>query len=220
MDDLLILGDGVHAMEMAEIVARINRERPRYNLLGFLVPDSHKERTGQERADHPILGSFADVPRYPGAMFVSDNAGHRFAGSLPREQLATLIDPSAFVSKSAQVGRGCVVYPHCYIGFNAKIGDLVFCLAGCVINHDDVIEGDAVLASRASLAGYVHVESGCYLGQACTIRQNTRIGRNSIIGMGAVVLHDVPPNSIMVGNPARKLRDREEEKPRHGEAQA
>jgi acetyltransferase-like isoleucine patch superfamily enzyme len=35
-----------------------------------------------------------------------------------------------------------------------------------------------------------------------------RIGRDSLIGMGSVVVSNVPPNSVMVGNPAHKLRDR------------
>jgi len=52
------------------------------------------------------------------------------------------------------------------------------------------------------------VEGGSYLGQACTIRQFVHIGKDCLIGMGSVVLADVPPNSVMVGNPARKLRDR------------
>jgi acetyltransferase-like isoleucine patch superfamily enzyme len=65
------------------------------------------------------------------------------------------------------------------------------------------------MASGVVLAGSVHVEGGCYLGQFCTVRQQVRIGRGSLVGMGAVVLRDVPPNSVMVGNPARRLRDRE-----------
>jgi len=35
-----------------------------------------------------------------------------------------------------------------------------------------------------------------------------RIGRGSLIGMGAVVVKDVVPDSVIIGNPGRKLRDR------------
>ena len=59
-----------------------------------------------------------------------------------------------------------------------------------------------------TLAGAVHVEEGCYLGQTCSGRQHLRIGKGSLIGLGAVVIKDVPPNCVMVGNPARKLKDR------------
>jgi len=75
-----------------------------------------------------------------------------------------------------------------------------------VVNHDDVIEDRVTLATNAVLAGEVHVEEGCYLGQCCSVKQKVRIGRGSIIGMGAVVTTDVQSNSVMVGNPARRLR--------------
>jgi acetyltransferase-like isoleucine patch superfamily enzyme len=101
-----------------------------------------------------------------------------------------------------------VLYSHCFVGLNARIGDALFCLSGCIINHDDVIEDRVTLASGVTLAGSVHIEADCYLGQGCTVRQELRIGRGSLIGMGAVVVSDVPPNSVIVGNPGRRLRDR------------
>ena len=63
-------------------------------------------------------------------------------------------------------------------------------------------------ASGVTLDGYVHVEPDCYLGQGCNCRQCVRIGRGSLVGMGAMVTRDVAPNSVMIGNSARKLRDR------------
>ena len=124
------------------------------------------------------------------------------------ERLISLIDPGASVSRAATIGAGCVIYPNCFVGFNARLGDRVFCLSGSIINHDDVLEDRVVVASGVSLAGSVTVEADCYLGQACTVRQYLRIGRGSLIGMGAVVIRDVPPNSVIVGNPGRRLRDR------------
>jgi acetyltransferase-like isoleucine patch superfamily enzyme len=102
-----------------------------------------------------------------------------------------------------------VIYPHCFVGARAEIGDFLFCLSGSVINHNDIIEDRVTLTSGVVLAGDVHVEEGCYLGQSSTVRELLRIGKGSIIGMGAVVLHNVPPNSVVVGNPARRLGTRE-----------
>jgi len=74
------------------------------------------------------------------------------------------------------------------------------------VNHDDVLGDRVIMASGACLAGGVRVGHGCYLGQSCTVRQRLTIGERSLIGMGAVVISDVEPGSVMVGNPARFLR--------------
>jgi acetyltransferase-like isoleucine patch superfamily enzyme len=50
------------------------------------------------------------------------------------------------------------------------------------------------------------VEKGASIGSGSTILSNVRIGVNAIIGAGSVVTHDVPPNSIVAGNPAKILR--------------
>ncbi len=205
--DLLILGTGVHGLEMAEIVRRVNRERPTWNLLGFVAPESQAERIGEVRCGLPVLGTLPIVEEHPDALLVPDNE-FPHAAAVPRERLVSLVDPSCFVSPVARIGPGCVIYPNGFVGHNAQLGERVFALSGSVINHDDVLEDRVVLCSHVSLAGHVHVEADCYLGQACTVRQFVRIGRNCLIGMGSVVLKDVPADSVMVGNPARRLRER------------
>lgn len=208
MRDLIILGTGVHGGEMAHIVARVNREAPTWNLLGHVAPKVTEEKAF---AGNPLLGSLADLPtllaRWPGTAIVADNEFPK-TPPLPDDRLVSLIDPTCFVHPTASIGPGCVLYPHCFVGLKATLARQVFMLAGCVINHDDVLEDGVVAASGVTLAGCVHVESGVYLGQSCTVRQYLRLGRNALIGMGAVVVKDVPPQAVMAGNPARKIRDR------------
>jgi carbonic anhydrase/acetyltransferase-like protein (isoleucine patch superfamily) len=202
--DLLILGTGVHAFEMAEIVERINRATPTWRLLGHLTPDAGE--VGQIPNGYQVLGTADQLGEWPDALLVPDNEWPSRSG-LPVERLATIIDPSVFVSRTATIGAGCVLYPGCYVGLNARIGDLVFSLGGSTINHDDAIGRCTVLASGVTIAGSVTVGERCYLGQSCTIRQLLTVGAGSLIGMGSVVIRDVPPNSVMVGNPARRIRD-------------
>lgn len=202
MRDLIILGAGVHAGEMAQIVDRLNAQQPTWRLLGF----ADRKTPLREGAfvGLPILGGADVIERYPDACFVPDNSWPRDIAP-PDEKLITLIDPSCFVSRTASIGPGCVLYPGCFVGLNARLGRRTFCLSSAVINHDNVIGDHVVFASKATLAGYVHVEDEVYLGQSCTVRQSLRIGRKSVVGMGAVVVKDVAPGVTVAGNPARIL---------------
>ena len=208
MRDLIILGTGVHGAEMAEIAERASNAGAPWRLRGFVAPERHADMVGTTINGYPVLGTRSALERYSGCCVVPDNE-YGQPVDLPRERIATLVDPSAFVSRAANIGAGCVIYPHCYVGLRASLADFVFMLAGAVINHDDVLEDRVVVCSGVTLAGGVHVEAGCYLGQACTVRQNLRIGRASLVGMGAVVTKDVDPGTVVAGNPARKLRDKE-----------
>ena len=204
MQDLIILGTGVHAAEMAQIIVRTNRIAPTWNLIGHIAPGDTAE--GSEFYGNPVLGTRDVIDQYPDALFVPDN---EFPKELPvaDDQLTSLIDPSCFVHPSAVVDKACVLYPNCFLGVNAKLGRQVFALANTTINHDDVIGDRSVFSTGVTLAGAVTVGADCYLGQGAVIRQFLQIGDGSLIGMGAVVVKDVEAGSVMIGNPARYLRD-------------
>jgi serine O-acetyltransferase len=50
------------------------------------------------------------------------------------------------------------------------------------------------------------IEDECFIGAGAKILGPVRIGTGSVIGANAVVIHDVPPHSVVVGVPARVIR--------------
>ncbi|MBN1248081.1 MAG: hypothetical protein JXC32_10520 [Anaerolineae bacterium] len=211
MQSLIILGAGPHAQEMADIVAQINGRQPTWQLEGFLVPAAEAGRVGQVTGSGmPVLGTYADLTDYPDAVFAMEYGCGR--PPVARERVVSLVASSAFVAYTARIGAGCVIYPGCFVGHNAVLGDRVFVLSGAVINHDCHLEDEVTVCTNVSLAGHVYVARGAYLGQACTIRQHLRIGQESLVGMGSVVVKDVAPHAVVMGNPARE-RDTERRRP-------
>jgi len=184
LKDLVILGSGPHAEEMTWIVRRINRAEPTWRLL-----------------EGPPSGS-ADTALCHVA-FVYD---HPDVPEIDRSRWASLVDPSCFVSPGAEIGPGCVLFPNCFVGHQARLAERVFVLAGSQINHHCAIGARVTICSGVSTAGHVEVGPGAYLGQGCNIRQNVRVGEGCLVGMGAAVLNDVESNSVVAGNPARRLR--------------
>jgi acetyltransferase-like isoleucine patch superfamily enzyme len=51
----------------------------------------------------------------------------------------------------------------------------------------------------------VIIEDDCFIGRGAMVLMGVTVGRGSIVGAGAVVTADVPPGSVVAGNPARVL---------------
>ena len=190
--DVILLGIDIHGLECADIIARAGR----YRLIGYISqnPDYPESYGG-----YPVLGNEEAIDEYPHAGLIPlkwDSFRHA-------DRWVSLVDPSAFISSTARIGNGCVIYPGCFIGANAVLGKGVLMLHSCTVNHDDIIGDKAILASNVMLAGQVTVGEYVYMGQGSNVRQYVKIGARAFVGMGAVVLKDVPEKMTVIGNPAR-----------------
>lgn len=61
------------------------------------------------------------------------------------------------------------------------------------------------LFENADKFGRVKIGDNCHIGMNVMIMPGVTIGENCIVGAGAIVTHDIPPNSIAVGIPARVI---------------
>jgi len=105
------------------------------------------------------------------------------------------------------IGKDCFINYNCVILDEARIeiGDRVWIGPGA---HIYAVEHKIKPEERNMLRG-VHaiIEDDVWIGGHATILPGVRVGKGSLIGAGSVVTKDVEERTIVVGNPARKLRD-------------
>jgi len=87
-------------------------------------------------------------------------------------------------------------------GGTTKIGDNNLFMACCHVAHDCQIGNDCVLANYVGLSGHVTIEDRAVIGGLSGVHQYTRIGYLSMIGGCSKINQDVPPYSLVDGNPA------------------
>ncbi|MBF0142619.1 MAG: NeuD/PglB/VioB family sugar acetyltransferase [Magnetococcales bacterium] len=213
--NIVILGTGGNSIDILDTLLEINRQkRIQYHCLGFL--DDAVERHGQELLGHTILGPLAHARELKDCFFVNGIGNEKNfwlkeeiiarTGVAP-ERFATILHPSASVSRSSSLGFGTVVFQNVSITSRVAVGDHVIILPNAVISHDDRIGDFTCIAGGTCISGGVSIGRSCYLGSHCAIKDGLSIGDRCLIGMGSVVLQSVEANQVMVGNPARRLRN-------------
>ena len=76
------------------------------------------------------------------------------------------------------------------------------------IAHNVIIEENSIVTACAEISGSVFIGKNSWISPNVSINNNIKVGHNSMIGIGSVVTKDVLPNYIVVGNPARAIKER------------
>lgn len=112
------------------------------------------------------------------------------------------IGQNVFIAEGAVLGDNCKVQNNVSIYAGVEAEDYVFFGPSCVLTND--INPRGMYSKNGEYLKTI-LKKGVTLGANCTIVCGNTIGEHSLIGAGAVICKDVEPNSIMVGNPAKKI---------------
>jgi sugar O-acyltransferase (sialic acid O-acetyltransferase NeuD family) len=116
-------------------------------------------------------------------------------------------DQSSLIRSDVKAGKGLQVMPAATIGNNVKIGDNCIINTNALVEHDCQLGDGVEIGPSAVLAGRVIVGDNSWIGAGAVVLPRVRIGSNSIIGAGSVVTRDIQDGVVVVGNPAKFLRE-------------
>ena len=208
MKPLILIGGGGHCKSVIDVA-----ESAGYSILGILDRD---KPAGTHILNYEVLGADEDIADYIGkAEFLITVGQIKSPGIRKRLQkmvldaggkLATVVSPTAHVSKYATIGKGTVVMHQAVVNADVKIGD------GCIINtfsnieHDVVIGDFCHISTGAMVNGEAKVGVDSFIGSQSVVCQCVTISDNVVVGAGSVVTKDITNSGLYVGNPAKFVR--------------
>ena len=199
---LILLGDSA----FAEIAYEYFAHDSPYEVVAFAVERAHLKR---DRLFGLPVVAFEDLERDYAP------AEHSFYAALVYTQLnrlrarlykaarakgyapASYISPRAFVWRNVKVGEHCFIFEDNVIQPFATIGDDVVLWSGNHIGHHSTIGDHVFISSHVVVSGFCEIGTNCFFGVNAAIGNNVKIGADCLIGAGAVVIKDLPADTLV-----------------------
>ncbi|MBT9589270.1 acetyltransferase [bacterium] len=204
MKNLLLLCAGSHGLNALEIL----RGQPAVHLLGCL-DDRHPHIM-----EPPSLGPLSLMA----AMLQQAQAAYVGLGNIlylkeRRKifleaqrldyEMIDAIHSQAYRSPTSICGNGLFMGPFSVIHARAQVGHNVCIYSGSVVEHDCHLSNHVFLGPGVHMGGWTCVDEGAYISLGARVASGVRVGAHSLVAAGAVVLHDVAPDTLVRGVPAR-----------------
>lgn len=123
---------------------------------------------------------------------------------------SSTISPKANIgSFDVEIGTGCNILSNSAFSNSVKIGQGCIVYFNAIITHDCVIGDFVEISPGAILLGRCSVGAFSQIGANATILPDIKIGMNVIVGAGSVVTKYVPDNCVVVGIPAKVIKELE-----------
>jgi len=207
IEPLLILGTGTFAVEVADLACEIDG----FRVAGF-VENMERERCEQSLEGLPVhwVDELAKLAGSHSAVCgLSTTFRSRFTEQAAGYgvKFATLVHPSARISSTSSLGEGTIINVGVIVASHTHIGRHVIVNRGAIIGHHTDIGDYVTINPGANIAGACRIGDATYIGIGAIVIDHITIGSHSVVGAGAVVTKDVPDNVLVVGVPAKIVKE-------------
>lgn len=127
--------------------------------------------------------------------------------TLGGKRFPPLVDPTAILPSSLKLSEGVYINSGVTIGGMTSLGPFAFINRSASLGHHFCAEDFVSIGPGVVTGGNVLIGRGSVIGTGATILPGVRIGSNAVVAAGAVVTRDVQDNTLVMGTPARVVRE-------------
>ncbi|MCD7859780.1 MAG: 2,3,4,5-tetrahydropyridine-2,6-dicarboxylate N-acetyltransferase [Firmicutes bacterium] len=137
---------------------------------------------------------------------------------LDLKPLNARVEPGAIIREQVEIGEGAVIMMGAVLNIGAVVGPGTMIDMGAVLGGRATVGAHCHIGAGAVLAGVVEpasavpvvVEDDVLIGANAVVIEGCRVGRGAVVAAGAVVIADVPPETVVAGCPARVIKKKDE----------
>lgn len=209
-EQIILVGGGGHAKSVIDAIKGQNQ----YDIVGIL---DVSDKLGEELEGIKVIGVDEDLHHYyqrgvKNAFITLGSVGNptlriklynrvKSVGY----RLPNIIDKSAIIAQSVQLGEGCFIGKAAIINSGSIIGNNTIINTGSLVEHDCAIGSFVHLAPRSTICGSVKIADNTHVGVNTTVIQGITIGKGSLIGAGSIVLKDIGDAIKAYGCPCKEV---------------
>jgi 2,3,4,5-tetrahydropyridine-2-carboxylate N-succinyltransferase/tetrahydrodipicolinate N-acetyltransferase len=171
--------------------------------------------------DKVVFGDWNDVKRALEAqrediedIVIESDCRNSAIALLDTKDINARIEPGAIIRDRAEIGEGAVVMMGAVINIGAFVGAGTMIDMGAILGGRATVGKNCHIGAGAVLAGVIEppsatpvvVEDDVLIGANAVVLEGVRVGRGAVVAAGAVVVEDVPPETVVAGVPARIIK--------------
>lgn len=174
---------------------------------------------------HMVIGDWKDVQpvleankAYITDYYIENDGRNSAIPLLDTKNINARIEPGAVIRNDVEIGDHAVIMMGAIINIGAVIGEGTMIDMGAVLGGRAIVGKHCHIGAGTVLAGVVEpasatpviIEDDVLIGANAVVIEGCRVGKGAVVAAGAVVIEDVPANTVVAGCPAKVIKQKDE----------